>query len=143
MTPEQISLIKLTFVRVLDIKKEAGRLFYQRLFEIAPDTRALFKTDIEEQSRKLMDSLALAVASLRNGPALTEMLDGLGRRHAAYGVKDEHYGKVGEALIWTLEKGLGDAFTPEARQAWTALYGAVADAMKKAAHSQATQRSVA
>jgi hemoglobin-like flavoprotein len=141
MTPEQVSLVKLTFVRVIDIKEQAGRLFYDRLFEIAPDTRAMFKGDIDEQARKLMDSLAVAISTLRDGPALAVLLDGLGKRHAGYGVRDVHYEQVGEALIWTLEKGLGDAFTPAAREAWIALYGAVASTMKKAAHGAALKAS--
>ena len=137
MTPDQISLIKLTFVCVLDIKEQAGRMFYDRLFEIAPDTRPMFKADIGEQAGKLMDSLAVAISTLRDGPALATMLDGLGQRHARYGVKDEHYEKVGQALIWTLEKGLGEAFTPEARKAWTALYATVATRMKAAVAKRA------
>jgi hemoglobin-like flavoprotein len=141
MTPEQVSLVKLTFVRVIDIREQAGRLFYERLFEIAPDTRAMFKSDIDEQAGKLMDSLAVAISTLRDGRALAVLLDGLGKRHAGYGVRDEHYEKVGDALIWTLEKGLGDAFTPAARAAWLALYGAVASAMKKAAHGAALKAS--
>ncbi|MBI4273405.1 MAG: hemin receptor [Rhizobiales bacterium] len=137
MTPEQISIIKLTFVRVLDIKQEAGRLFYDRLFTIAPDTRAMFGSDIDKQARKLMDTLALVISSLRSESAVATMLDDLGRRHAAYGVRDEHYAKVAEALLWTLERGLGDAFTPEARAAWTTLYGVVAETMQNAAKGSA------
>ena len=139
MTPEQIEMVRTTFVEVMKIKVQAGRLFYDRLFTIAPETRPLFKGDIDVQGRKLMDTLAHAIGALKNGPALSAMLEGLGQRHAGYGVKDEHYDKVGEALLWTLEKGLGDAFTADVKGAWAALYGAVATTMKKAAAGQAAR----
>ena len=133
MTPEQVQIIKLTFTQAMTAKDQVGRLFYDRLFAIAPDTKPLFKGDIDAQSRKLMDTLALAIGSLRDKPALVATLEALARRHIAYGVRDEHYDKVGEALLWTLEHGLGAAFTPHAREAWTALYATVAQVMRNAA----------
>ncbi len=132
MTPEQVKLIKLTFVEVMNAKQQVGRMFYDRLFAIAPDTRAMFKTDIDAQAAKLMDTLALAVGMLRDVPNLVSTLQALGERHAGYGVKDEHYAKVGEALLWTLEQGLGQAFTPQVREAWAALYGTAAKVMMDA-----------
>ena len=133
MTPEQVQIIKLTFAQVMGSKDKVGRLFYDRLFTIAPETRPLFKGDIDAQSRKLMETLALAIGMLRDMPTLVATLEALAQRHVGYGVRDEHYDKVGEALLWTLEQGLGPAFTPDARAAWTALYGAVAQIMRKAA----------
>ena len=133
MTPEEIQLVRLSFLKVMDIKDAAGKLFYDRLFTIAPELRAMFKDDIDGQARKLMDTLAVAIGSLKNSVALTSMLDHLAQRHVKYGVKDEHYAKVGEALLWTLDKGLGAAFTPDVKAAWTALYGAVAATMIGAA----------
>lgn len=141
MTPEQIQLVRLTFAQVMEKKMESGRLFYDRLFTIAPDTRPLFKDDINAQASKLMDTLAVAIGSLRDPAALTKVLTGLGQRHTAYGVRDEHYDKVGEALLWTLEKGLGAAFTPDAKMAWTQLYAAVANTMKSAAAPAAGRRA--
>ena len=132
MTPEQAQIIKSTFAAVMKDKVKVGLLFYDRLFTIAPDTKPLFKKDMAEQSRKLMDTLALAIGMLRDMPSLVMTLEGLARRHVAYGVKDEHYDKVGEALLWTLQQGLGSAFTPQAREAWTALYVAVAKIMRDA-----------
>src|SRR5205814_1877961 len=112
-------IIKLTFAQAMINKDQVGRIFYDRLFAIAPETRPLFKGDIDAQSRKLMDTLALAIGMLRDMPTLVSTLEALARRHVAYGVRDEHYDKVGEALLWTLERGLGAAFTPDAREAWT------------------------
>lgn len=133
MTPEQAQLVRLSFVKVMDIKDAAGRLFYDRLFTIAPDLRPMFKGDIDAQARKLMDTLAVAIGSLKDSVALTSMLEQLGQRHARYGVKDEHYGQVGAALLWTLDKGLGEDFTPEVKAAWTALFAAVSTIMITAA----------
>jgi hemoglobin-like flavoprotein len=133
MTPEQAQIIKLTFAQVMRDRDKVGWMFYDRLFSIAPEVKPLFKGDVAEQSRKLMDTLALAVGMLRDMPTLVITLEGLARRHVGYGVKDEHYDKVGEALLWTLEKGLGDAFTAQVRDAWTALYVAVAKIMRDAA----------
>jgi hemoglobin-like flavoprotein len=137
MTPEQVQLVRLSFVKVMDIKMTAGKLFYGRLFTIAPEVRSMFKDDIDAQAEKLMNTLALAIGALKNPVTLGGMLENLGRRHRGYGVQDHHYDKVAEALLWTLEQGLGDDFTPDVRTAWIALYGAVATAMKQAGQQQA------
>ena len=137
MTPEHIKLIKLSFAPLIGRKLEAGKLFYQRLFEIAPETRVMFKSDINEQAKKLMDTLGMAISSLQDGPTLLSMLRDMGKRHSAYGVKDEHYTQVGSALLWTLEQMLGDAFTGEVKKAWTDLYISVSDIMRAAARDHA------
>ena len=135
MTPDQAQIVKLSFAQGWK-QGQVGVMFYERLFTIAPEVKPLFKGDIAEQRRELMDTLALAVGMLRDMPTLLMMLQGLARRHVGYGVKDEHYDKVGEALLWTLEKGLGDAFTPQVRDAWAALYTAVAKIIRDAAKDE-------
>jgi hemoglobin-like flavoprotein len=97
----------------------------------------MFKGDIGEQGKMLMQALAIAVKSLDRPDGLIPMLQDLGRRHAKYGVRDEHYDTVGAALIWTLEKGLGSRFTADVREAWVAVYGVVATTMKAAANELA------
>jgi hemoglobin-like flavoprotein len=143
MTPDQVQLIRLTFVQVMSRKQEAGRMFYERLFSIAPDTRPLFRSDIDTQSQKLMDTLALAISGLRDLPSLVSMLEALALRHVGYGARDKHYDDVGAALIWTLERMLGPAFTPAACDAWTALYGTVAGVMRNAAKTGQLSKSAA
>ena len=143
MTPEQTQLIRLTFVQVMNRKHETGRQFYERLFSIAPDTRRMFRSDIDAQSQKLMDTLALAISSLRDLPSLVAMLESLAVRHVGYGVQDKHYDDVGAALLWTFERMLGPAFTPEARDAWAALYGTVAQVMRNAAKKGAGSKPAA
>ena len=129
MTPEQIQLVRLSFVKVMDIKAAAGRLFYQRLFAIAPEVQPMFKSDIGAQADKLMETLGVAISALKNPAALAPILTQLARRHSGYGVRDAHYDKVGEALLWTLAEALGPAFTPQAHAAWGALYATLKQIM--------------
>ena len=111
-TETDIMLVRSTFDRVVPIAGVAADLFYDRLFYLAPSLRHMFPDDMRDQKRKLMVMLATAVHSLTDLDALVPQLMTLGARHAGYGVKDHHYKVVGEALIWTLERGLADAFTP-------------------------------
>jgi hemoglobin-like flavoprotein len=133
MTPEQITLVKESFAKVKPIAPQAASLFYGRLFEIAPEVRPLFKGDIEEQGRKLMQVIATAVGALDRLGDIVPVVQDLGRRHAGYGVSEAAYDKVAEALLWTLGQGLGAAFTPAVKEAWTATYTILADTMKAAA----------
>ena len=128
----QKALVQTSFAQIRPIAEAAAALFYRRLFELDPTLRPLFKGDLEEQGRKLMDMLALAVKGLDRPDALLPALATLGRRHAGYGVNEHDYETVGEALIWTLEQGLGPSFTTEIREAWAALYRLVADTMRGA-----------
>jgi hemoglobin-like flavoprotein len=139
MTPAQIELVQDSFRKVLPIKDTAGELFYGRLFTIDPDLRPLFPEDIKPQIQKLMSMIATAVGGLNRLETIVPAVQDLGRRHVGYGVKDKDYDTVGAALLWTLEKGLGDAFTPETKAAWTACYGLLATTMKDAAHSVAAE----
>jgi hemoglobin-like flavoprotein len=134
MTPEQKKLVQESFEKVLPIADVAAELFYGRLFELDPSLRHLFHGDMKEQGRKLMTMIRVAVANLDRLGDIVPAVEALGERHARYGVEDSHYTTVGEALIWTLEKGLGDAFTPETRQAWIEVYGVLASVMQDAAH---------
>lgn len=133
MTPSQIALVRENFAAVKPIAATAAALFYDRLFALDPSLRPLFKSDLGEQGAKLMQMIGVAVAGLHAPEALVPTLHGLGRRHRGYGVEDRHYATVGEALIWTLEQGLGPAFTAEARAAWLAAYGLLAGVMQAGA----------
>jgi hemoglobin-like flavoprotein len=108
-------------------------IFYQRLSDIDPKLRPLFKGDMAEQGRKLMAIIGTAVANLGQNDSILRAVKQLGERHSGYGVKTLDYDTVGEALLWTLEQGLADAFTPPVREAWTVCYGTLADIMKAAA----------
>jgi hemoglobin-like flavoprotein len=133
MTPKQKQLVRSSWEQVVPISDHAAAMFYQRLFETDPSTQPLFKsTDLVQQRRKLLQVLNVAVASLDNLGALAKMVEELGRRHAGYGVKDEHYDTVGAALLWTLEEGLGDGWTPEVAAAWTDVYGLLSGIMRNA-----------
>lgn len=133
MNNEQVKLVQDSFAQVLPIADVAADLFYARLFEIDPSLRRMFPTDMAEQKHKLMLTLKFAVNSLSRLGELVPAVQALGRRHAGYGVKNEHYNTVAVALLWTLEQGLGEAFTPEVKAAWIAVYTLLAKTMQEAA----------
>ena len=130
MNERQIELVQATFRLVQPIASDAARIFYTRLFELDPSLRPLFRHDLGEQGSKLMTALAFVVRSLHTPDVILPIVRDLGRRHAGYGVRDEHYATVGDALLWTLERGLGETFTPEVREAWAAAYTLLANEMK-------------
>lgn len=136
MTPEEITLVQGTWQKVVPIKDTAAELFYGKLFELDPTLRPLFSGDMKEQGRKLMTMISVAVNGLTRLDTLVPAVQDLGRRHAGYGVKDEHYATVATALVWTLEQGLGAAFTPEVKAAWVKTYGVLAGTMKTAAAAE-------
>jgi hemoglobin-like flavoprotein len=135
MTPQQVQEVQASFAKVEPIADQAAALFYRRLFETAPEVRALFSGDMEVQGRKLMTAIATVVNRLSEMAAVAPAVCDLAKRYVAYGVGPEHYGPVGAALIWTLEQGLGDDFTPVVRAAWTAAYGALSEMMIAAAYA--------
>ena len=137
MTPKQIELVQSSWKRVTPIADTAAELFYGRLFSLDPALRPLFKGDIKEQGRKLMAMISAAVNGLTRLEAIVPAVQDLGRRHVKYGVKDAHYDTVASALIWTLGQGLGEAFTPEVKEAWVKAYGVLAKTMKDAAATAA------
>jgi hemoglobin-like flavoprotein len=134
VTEEQIVLVQSTFKLVVPIAEVAADLFYGRLFEIDPALKPLFKSDLKDQGRKLMQMLSVAVNGLNHLDAIVPAVHDLGKRHVGYGVKADHYATVGAALLWTLEQGLGDAFTPEVKDAWAAVYGVLSGAAIDGAH---------
>lgn len=136
MTPRQKQLVQKTFEIVASISEQTAALFYERLFELDPGLRPLFQGDMQAQGRKLMQMLTVAVRGLDDVGTLLPAVGALGQRHAQYGVEDEHYQTVGAALLWTLEEELGAKFTPEVKEAWTEVYGILAEAMKAAAHQK-------
>ena len=129
MTPDQVELVQQSFAKVAPISEQAALLFYDRLFEVAPSVKSLFPTDMTEQRKKLMATLAVVVGGLNNLDSILPAASALAKRHVGYGAKPEHYPVVGGALLWTLEKGLGDDWTPELASAWTAAYGTLSGFM--------------
>jgi hemoglobin-like flavoprotein len=111
MTPDQVTLVQQSFAKVAPISEQAAVLFYGRLFEIAPQVKSMFPADMTEQRKKLMATLAVVVGGLSNLESILPAASALATRHVSYGAKAEHYPVVGSALLWTLEKGLGEACT--------------------------------
>jgi hemoglobin-like flavoprotein len=129
MTPQQVAAIQDSFKKVAAISEQAAALFYARLFEIAPAVKPLFRGDMTEQGRKLMSTLAVVVNGLSNLEAILPAASALAKRHVAYGVKAADYEPVGQALLWTLERGLGEQWTPELAASWGSAYSVLSDFM--------------
>jgi hemoglobin-like flavoprotein len=136
MTPDQVNLVQQSFAKVAPISDQAAVLFYDRLFEVAPTVKAMFPADLREQRKKLMATLAVVVNGLGRLESVLPAASALAKRHVSYGAKPEHYPVVGGALLWTLEKGLGDAWTPEVADAWKTAYGTLSGFMISEAYGR-------
>jgi hemoglobin-like flavoprotein len=140
-TARDLTLVRDSFDKVVPMAGLAADLFYDRLFYLAPGLRRMFPTDMRDQKRKLMVMIATAVQGLHDLGTLVPQVKALGARHAGYGVEPAHYEVVGEALLWTLERGLGNAFTAEVKQAWTRVYMLLAATMQAGANDAVTLRA--
>jgi methyl-accepting chemotaxis protein len=143
MQPEVITRVQDSWKKVESIAPVAAALFYHNLFTADPGLQRLFRGDIERQGRRLMQMIGVAVRKLDDLETLVPVLQDLGRRHVRYGVEEAHYQTVGGALLKTLGEGLRREFTPEVEEAWTAVYGVIADVMITAARTaEMPERSV-
>src|SRR5258708_15663134 len=134
---QQKQLVQTTFAKVAPIADTAATLFYDRLFELDPATRPMFKHDMAAQRKNLMQMISVAVASLDRLEDIVPAVRALGKRHVQYGVKAAQYETVGAALLWAFEQGLGAEFTPEVKEAWAAVYGLLAEvALQGAAEAE-------
>jgi hemoglobin-like flavoprotein len=136
MTPDQIKIVQDSFAKVAPIADQAATIFYGRLFEVAPQVGALFPSDLTEQRKKLMTTLAVVVNGLTNLESVLPAVSALAIRHVGYGAKPEHYPVVGGALLWTLEQELGQGWTQEVAAAWTTAYGTLSDYMISEAYDR-------
>jgi hemoglobin-like flavoprotein len=137
MTPDQVKLVQDSFAKIAPISQKAAELFYGRLFEIAPQVRAMFPDDMTEQRKKLMATLAIVVQGLNNLDAILPAASALAKRHVSYGAEPAHYPVVGQALLWILEQGLGLSWTPEVAAAWTGAYATLSGFMISEAYEKA------
>lgn len=137
MTPDAIKLVQDSFAKVVPIAPQAAAQFYQHLFTMDAGLQPLFKGDMEAPGRKLMEMIGTAVSRLNNLDMLIPVLPHLGKRHVAYGAEDTHYATVGSALLLILEQGFGAEFTPPVKDAWTTVYGVMAQTLVAAAKSSA------
>jgi hemoglobin-like flavoprotein len=133
MTAAQTHLVRKSFAAAEREAEVAALVFYRRLFELDPGLRPLFKSDIQEQAKKLMEMLAVALSMLDRPAELTGELEELGARHAGYGTRPEHYATVRQALFDMLAQVMGDGFTSEVRGAWDELYDFIETAMLRGA----------
>ncbi|MCU0481231.1 MAG: globin domain-containing protein [Anaerolineae bacterium] len=124
--PNQIVIVQNTYLTFASNAHRAGKLFYDRLFEIDPTLKPLFKGDMDAQAVKLMQMVGTAVSALRKPNLLNDAVSELGRRHVGYGVKAEHYQVVGEALLYAIKTQLKDGFTADVEAAWRTVYSELA-----------------
>ena len=143
MTPEQVLLVRDSFAKVEALGDRAAALFHDRLFELDPSLRPLFRSDPATQRAKLLAALQTVVGALDRLDRILPVVRDLGRRHAQYGVEPEHYATVGAALIWTLGQGLGPDFTVATRRAWVAAYSLLAWTMIAAAEADLREKLAA
>jgi hemoglobin-like flavoprotein len=130
ITTGQIALVKETWEKVIPIAETASKLFYERLFATNPQLAPMFQgIDLVTQRQKLIKAINMVVMSLDRIDTLIPMIRAMGQRHVGYGAEVAHYDQVGAALLWTLETGLGDAWTDEAATAWTNAYQILAGVM--------------
>jgi hemoglobin-like flavoprotein len=137
MTPEQVDLVRRSFDAIWPVRRKLAALFYSRFFELAPDAMPLFPNDMERQHLKLMDTIAAIVGALDKREMFQSIISQAGRQHAQFGAKPPHFAAFGDALLWGLEHQFGDTFTPELKEAWSALYGVVQSEMMRAGRLQA------
>lgn len=139
LTQEEITQVQASWEKCIPISEKAAELFYGKLFELDPELRSLFTSNIKEQGKKLMTMITVAVRGLSDLEKIVDDVKALGVRHVQYGVKDAHYDTVGEALLWTLDQGLGEDFTPELKESWTKVYLLLAGTMKEAAAASSNE----
>ncbi len=137
MNSTQVKLVQESFAKVIPISETAAVIFYDRLFEVAPSVKAMFPADMTEQRKKLMMMLAAVVNGLGNLESILPAASALAKRHVNYGAQPAHYPVVGGALLWTLEKGLGEAWTPDVADAWSTAYGTLSGYMISEAYGRA------
>lgn len=134
MTAEQIQLVKQTWKTFRGINPATvGDLFYSKLFADNPSLRKMFPVNMQQQYQKLIDMLNAVVIRLDRLDEITEEIAAMAQRHVEYGVRPAHYKLVGNALLWTLQKGLGNDWTLEVKNAWLTCYTILADTMIKSA----------
>ena len=141
MDSKQVFLVQDSFEKIVPIADTASAIFYKRLFSIKPELKPLFSGDMYEQGAKLMKMLSMVVNGLSNLDVLIPAIEDLGKRHVEYGVTEQMYDSVGEALLWTLEKGLSEAYTDEVKTAWQAAYGTLQRVMCEAAYATTSENS--
>ncbi|GAB4029413.1 globin domain-containing protein [Spirosoma jeollabukense] len=123
MTNQQLQLVQQTWKLLREVDPTVlGDVFYGQLFRTYPALRPMFTGSMDRQYKKFIDMLSIIVARLDRPTIVAQDISQLGRTHTGYGVKPEHYVAVKEALLWTLERGLGNDWNGAVQQAWVACY---------------------
>ena len=131
MTQDDIVLVQQSWRKALGSKDSVADAFYLKLFELDPALQALFENDMRDHGRKLVHLITAVVRGLDRVEFLLPAVREFGRRQASLGMKDEHYGTVATALLWSLEQALGEEFTPQVKSAWIVTYGVLSQTMRE------------
>jgi hemoglobin-like flavoprotein len=130
LSPREATLVQESFQLLTRDFEDFAKWFYFRLFYLAPQVKSLFLGNLKQQRKKFMQTLGLLIQSLDDTNKIIPVLQMLGKRHLSYGVRDEYYDIVGEALLWAIEKKLAGEFTQEVRNAWAKTYEVITMVMK-------------
>lgn len=142
LSRDDIDLIRESYMQLSADLQRAGDVFYDKLFEIAPETRQLFLQDMTAQAAKLMSTLGLVVSQLQNAEELEPVVRDLALRHLAYGVEAHHYDLVRDALVGMLKTLLSSQMDERVFEAWGRAYDRLASVMLKAAYSGSSKRAI-
>lgn len=122
MTPDEVNLVRASFEMIEPRAAEAGLIFFEELFKLAPDRRRIFPVEMNNHRWKFFDMLSLLIKNLDRIGDVSDELMALGQRHQAYDVRPEDYQLFGHALMMMLDRLLGARLTVQVRAAWAALY---------------------
>ena len=131
MTEKQIQLVQQSWLQVKPVARQAGMIFYEKLFIVAPAVKHMFTQDMQQQADKLVTMLSYVVTRLHRLDDIIAEVEELGKRHQQYGAAPAHYDVVGSCLVATLKDGLADKWTDELQQAWIAAFSILKTAMLK------------
>ncbi len=131
MDSRQISIVKESFDKIKPNLSKVSRVFYDRLFELNPELRELFKSDMRVQRKKFVKILTLIVENLHDAKIVGAKIKELAWKHVEYSVKPEDYTTFGEALIFAISAALGDDSTKATKEAWKNSYQTLMEIMLK------------
>ena len=144
ITSKQIELVQQSWQIIVSRDMQTtGRIFYNCLFELAPEVKPMFRrASVNEQSAKFLSMINYFIMNLNNPQDAVGAISILAKQHVTYGVQEEQYTLIGRALLWTLQTTFTDKWNNELKQAWIIAYTMLAEAMMKAAkqHEQANER---
>ncbi len=126
MTDKQLTIIKSSWRMLRQVDPVLlGDVFYTRLFAQLPFLKTLFKAKPEEHYKTLIDMIGRIIARVNSLDELALEMAGMAQNYINPSFKTEHYRIFNEAFLWTLEKGLGNDWNDEVKNAWRSCFQSV------------------